>query len=87
MEIPQEFQKTVSTMYYLWMCEWETSLGDVTDPSVKRPRAHSDLSSRTFGLLFSLCVFLGPFPSVTIQKWILNSCKFVFTEIMSDLWG
>lgn len=21
MEIPQEFQKTVSTMYYLWMCE------------------------------------------------------------------
>lgn len=20
MEIPQEFQKTVSTMYYLWMC-------------------------------------------------------------------
>lgn len=25
MEIPQEFQKTVSTMYYLWLCECEKS--------------------------------------------------------------
>lgn len=32
MEIPQEFQKTVSTMYYLWLCECEKSfLGDIAD--------------------------------------------------------